>query len=192
MRYSKYSGCGNFFSLPNEVFLLGLSAGELSVYSFLKRCENRKTHQWSKQKSVCGISVVKREIAAVFHCGDFHFGGPNRDRTDDLTDAKSHLNIFRMISNYLLRFPLRFAFFPPLFRTQISMWCAAVCGGSCGQKRSQPFAGNDFSAWTGSVFHASDCLHCNSEDRIKQVISALSTAQDLRGSKQKMPFPPSR
>ena len=45
MRYSKYSGRGNFFSLPNEVFLLGLSAGELSVYSFLKRCENRKTHQ---------------------------------------------------------------------------------------------------------------------------------------------------
>ena len=43
MRYSKYSGRGNSFSLPNEVFLLGLSAGELSVYSFLKRCENRKT-----------------------------------------------------------------------------------------------------------------------------------------------------
>ena len=35
MRYSKHSGRGNFFSLPNEVFLLGLSAGELSVYSFL-------------------------------------------------------------------------------------------------------------------------------------------------------------
>ena len=25
MKYSKYSGRGNFFSLPNEVFLLGLS-----------------------------------------------------------------------------------------------------------------------------------------------------------------------
>lgn len=48
MRYSKYSGRGNFFSLPNELFLLGLRAGELAVYSFLKRCENRKTHQcWS-------------------------------------------------------------------------------------------------------------------------------------------------
>ena len=45
MRYSKYSGHGNFFSLPNEVFLLGLSAGELAVYSYLKRCEGRKTHQ---------------------------------------------------------------------------------------------------------------------------------------------------
>ena len=53
MRYSKYSGRGNFFSLPNEVFLLGLSAGELSVYSFLKRCENRKTHQcWPRIKTI--------------------------------------------------------------------------------------------------------------------------------------------
>ena len=53
MRYSKYGGRGNFFSLPNEVFLLGLSAGELSVYSFLKRCENRKTHQcWPIIKTI--------------------------------------------------------------------------------------------------------------------------------------------
>ena len=53
MRYSKHSGRGNFFSLPNEVFLLGLSAGELSVYSFLKRCENRKTHQcWPSIRTI--------------------------------------------------------------------------------------------------------------------------------------------
>ena len=53
MRYSKYSGRGNFFSLPNEVFLLGLSAGELAVYSFLKRCENRKTHRcWPSIKTI--------------------------------------------------------------------------------------------------------------------------------------------
>ena len=53
MRYSKYSGRGNFLSLPNEVFLLGLGAGELSVYSFLKRCENRKTHQcWPSYRTI--------------------------------------------------------------------------------------------------------------------------------------------
>ena len=53
MKYNKYSGCGNFFSLPNELFLLGLSAGELAVYSFLKRCENRKTHQcWPSIRTI--------------------------------------------------------------------------------------------------------------------------------------------
>ena len=61
MRHSKYSGRGNFFSLPNEVFLLGLSAGELAVYSFLKRCENRKTHQcWPSYKTI-GQSVRMSE-----------------------------------------------------------------------------------------------------------------------------------
>ena len=44
---------GNFFSLPNEIFLLGLNAGELAVYSFLRRCENRKTHQcWPSVKTI--------------------------------------------------------------------------------------------------------------------------------------------
>lgn len=36
----------DFFSLPNELFLLSLSTGKLAVYSFLKRCENRRTHCW--------------------------------------------------------------------------------------------------------------------------------------------------
>ena len=38
---------------------------------------------------------------------------------------------------------------------------------------------------TGSVFHASNCLHCTSVDGIKQVISVLSTAQKLGDCKQK-------
>ena len=53
MRYSNYSGRGNFFSLPNEIFQLGLNAGELSVYSFLRRCENHRTHQcWPSIKTI--------------------------------------------------------------------------------------------------------------------------------------------
>ena len=44
---------GNYFSLPNEIFLLGLNAGELAVYSYLKRCENRKTHQcWPSIRTI--------------------------------------------------------------------------------------------------------------------------------------------
>ena len=53
MKYSKYGEHGNFFSLPNELFLLGLSAGELAVYSCLRRCENRRTHQcWPSIKTI--------------------------------------------------------------------------------------------------------------------------------------------
>ena len=34
-----------YFTLPNEIFCLGLSSGEIAVYSYLLRCENRKTYQ---------------------------------------------------------------------------------------------------------------------------------------------------
>ena len=51
----RYNDHGNFFSLPNEIFLLGLNAGELAVYSYLKRCEDRKTHQcWPNDWEICG------------------------------------------------------------------------------------------------------------------------------------------
>ena len=44
---------GNFFALPNEIFLLGLSPGELAVYCYLRRCENQKTHQcWPSYKTI--------------------------------------------------------------------------------------------------------------------------------------------
>lgn len=44
---------GNFFALPNEIFLWGLTAGELAVYSFLRRCEDRKTRQcWPSIKTI--------------------------------------------------------------------------------------------------------------------------------------------
>ena len=33
----------NYFTMPNEVFQMGLSAGELAVYSYLRRCEDRST-----------------------------------------------------------------------------------------------------------------------------------------------------
>ena len=49
----KHSGYRDGFFLPNEVFHLGLDYGELAVYSFLKRCENRKTHQcWPSIKTI--------------------------------------------------------------------------------------------------------------------------------------------
>ena len=35
----------NCFLLPNELFCLGLETGEIAVYSYLLRCEDRKTYQ---------------------------------------------------------------------------------------------------------------------------------------------------
>lgn len=50
MKQNSYRDC---FFLPNELFQLGLDYGELAVYSFLKRCENRKTHQcWPSYRTI--------------------------------------------------------------------------------------------------------------------------------------------
>ena len=42
--YTKRSPLGHYFLLPNEIFTLGLSPGELSVYAYLIFCEDRETH----------------------------------------------------------------------------------------------------------------------------------------------------
>lgn len=44
-RYLKRDAIKNYFPLPNEIFSLNLSSGEIAVYSFLMRCEDRKTFQ---------------------------------------------------------------------------------------------------------------------------------------------------
>ncbi|WP_236757003.1 helix-turn-helix domain-containing protein [Acutalibacter muris] len=39
--------------MPNAIFSLGLSAGELAVYAYLMHCEDRKSHQcWPSYKTI--------------------------------------------------------------------------------------------------------------------------------------------
>lgn len=52
-RYPKRDAIKNYFPLPNEIFSLGLSSGEISVYSYLLFRENRKTFQcWPSYKTI--------------------------------------------------------------------------------------------------------------------------------------------
>lgn len=44
-RYPKRDAIKNYFPLPNEIFCLGLSSGEIAVYAYLLYRENRKTFQ---------------------------------------------------------------------------------------------------------------------------------------------------
>ena len=43
--------------MPNEIFQLGLTPGELAVYAFLMRCENRKTYQCYPSYRTIGEAV---------------------------------------------------------------------------------------------------------------------------------------
>ena len=61
----------NYFNTPNEIFSLGLSPGEFAVYSFLCRCENRRTHQCWPSYSTIGaatrmsVNTVRKHVCAL-------------------------------------------------------------------------------------------------------------------------------
>ena len=44
-RYPKRDAIRDYFPLPNEIFCLNLSYGEIAVYAYLLYCEDRKTFQ---------------------------------------------------------------------------------------------------------------------------------------------------
>ena len=47
----------NYFPLPNVIFSLNLSPGEIAVYSYLLHCENRKTYQCYPSYRTIGQAV---------------------------------------------------------------------------------------------------------------------------------------
>ena len=56
MHYQKQK-MQKFFPLPNEIFSLGLSAGEIAVYAYLMYCEDRKTFQCHPSYTTIGRAV---------------------------------------------------------------------------------------------------------------------------------------
>ena len=61
----------NYFPLPNVIFSLNLSPGEIAVYSYLLYCEDRKTYQCYPSYKTIGravgmsINTVQKYIAAL-------------------------------------------------------------------------------------------------------------------------------
>lgn len=70
-RWNSQQKLKHFFSLPNEIFLLGLAHGELAVYCYLKYLENWKTHQcWPSYRNIgkaVGMSenTVRKYVAML-------------------------------------------------------------------------------------------------------------------------------
>lgn len=58
-----------YFPLPNEIFEIGLCAGELAVYSFLMRCENRTTYQcWPSYKTIGAALRMSENTVRKYVC----------------------------------------------------------------------------------------------------------------------------
>ena len=56
---------GNYFMLPNEIFNMDLSTGEIAVYAFLMRMEDRKTFQCYPSFETIGKAVGIRSKNTV-------------------------------------------------------------------------------------------------------------------------------
>lgn len=104
-RWNSQQKLKHFFSLPNEIFLLGLAHGELAVYCYLKYLENRKTHQcwpsyWNIGKAV-GMSentvrkyVAMLEARGAHHDGIHHYARKRRAAHERTSDVH-HLSVPR-------------------------------------------------------------------------------------------------
>lgn len=57
----------NFFMVPNEVFSIGLSYKEISLYTYLLRCENRETYQCYPSYKTIGKSIGMSENTVAKH-----------------------------------------------------------------------------------------------------------------------------
>ena len=56
-RYPKRDAIRDYFPVPNEIFSLGLSTGEIAVYAYLMYCEDRKTFQCHPSYATIGEAV---------------------------------------------------------------------------------------------------------------------------------------
>ena len=56
-RYPKRDAIQDYFPVPNEIFCLGLSTGEIAVYAYLMYCEDRKTFQCPPSYRTIGNAV---------------------------------------------------------------------------------------------------------------------------------------
>lgn len=71
VRYPTRDAITNYFPLPNEIFSLGLTAGEIAIYSYLMYCEDRKTFRcYPSYRSIgkavgMSINTVRKYVKAL-------------------------------------------------------------------------------------------------------------------------------
>lgn len=65
-QYPKRNAIKNYFPLPNEIFCLGLSVGEIAVYAYLMYCEDRKNFQCHPSfRTISRAVTVKKYVTGL-------------------------------------------------------------------------------------------------------------------------------
>lgn len=65
--YTKWLEDGRFFLLPNAIFTLGLSPGEMTLYAYLIFCEDRENHKcWPSIGKICQHTGMSANTIAKY------------------------------------------------------------------------------------------------------------------------------
>ena len=92
-RRQDYDSYKNTFPFPNDIFMLGLCPGELAVYAYLRRCENRKTHQcWPSYKTIGKAVGMSENTVAKYTASLEHKGLIRTEPTTVITKAGKKRN----------------------------------------------------------------------------------------------------
>ena len=67
-RWIKPDSLENFFSLPNQIYSLGLEAGEITVYGYLRSLKNRETYQcWPSYRTIGkAVGMSKNTVKSMW------------------------------------------------------------------------------------------------------------------------------
>lgn len=85
--YQKRYPIKDYFPLPNEIFYLNLSYGEIAVYSYLLHCENRKSFQCYPSYKTIGeaLQMSRTTVSKYIVSPQQH---PPKNRLPTQTQAK--------------------------------------------------------------------------------------------------------
>ena len=68
--WSKTDPTKDFFSLPNQIYSLGLETGEIAVYGYLRSLKNRETYQcWPSYKTIGKAVGMSKNTAKKYVAG---------------------------------------------------------------------------------------------------------------------------
>ena len=62
----------NYFTMPNEIFSLGLDASEIAVYAYLRCLENRRTYQCWPSYTTIGNAVGRAKNTVMRYVDKQH------------------------------------------------------------------------------------------------------------------------
>ena len=66
----------NYFTMPNEIFSLGLDASEIAVYAYLRCLESRSTYQCWPSYTTIGNAVGRAKNTVMRYVGTLSEKGP--------------------------------------------------------------------------------------------------------------------